>query len=72
MALVCESCGKGVVHGRSQQHRRGVAGKRWRKRAQSTKRVFKPNLQKVHGQFLCTDCIKKKKRQGTLAKTAAK
>lgn len=47
MAYVCEICGKSIVYGRSQRHGRGVAGKRWQKRAQVTKRFFKPNLQKT-------------------------
>jgi ribosomal protein L28 len=61
MAYICENCGKGIVFGRSQQHRRGVAGKRWKNRAQTTKRLFKPNLQKVNGRLLCAKCIKKLK-----------
>lgn len=72
--LVCEICGKGKVVGRSQQHKRGVAGKRWKKRAPSTPRLFKPNLQvktlvvndekkKVK---LCTKCIKKIKKDGKI------
>ncbi len=65
MAYVCDNCDKGTVAGRQSTHHRGVAGKRWRKRAPKTLRTFKPNLQKiavtVSGKVmqmrLCTDCI---------------
>ncbi|OGM80301.1 hypothetical protein A2361_01705 [Candidatus Woesebacteria bacterium RIFOXYB1_FULL_40_26] len=74
MAYICDNCGKGVVIGRSQRHRRGVAGKRWLKRAPKTARTFKPNLQKisvlVNGKKvqmrLCTKCIKKLKKEKKL------
>jgi len=77
MALVCDNCGKGMVYGRQSTHHRGVAGKRWRKRAQTTLRTFKPNLQKiavnVNGKKvtmkLCTNCIKLFKKQGKLMPT---
>lgn len=67
MALICDNCGKGIVYGRQSTHGRGVAGKRWKKRAQSTLRTFKPNIQKVgvivNGEKasmrLCTRCIKR-------------
>lgn len=61
MAYICENCGKGTVVGRQSSHARGVAGKRWKKRAQKTPRTFKPNLQKFNGRLLCTNCIKKLK-----------
>ncbi len=56
--------------GRSQKHSRGVAGKRWAKRAQATPRLFKVNLQKttvvVGGKKkimrLCAKCIKRIKK----------
>lgn len=75
MALVCDNCGKTLVYGRQSSHGRGVAGKRWKKRAQKTLRTFKPNLQKiavmVNGKKttmrLCTDCISLFKKQGKLA-----
>lgn len=35
------------MHGRSHTHHRGVAGGRWKKRAQKTQRLFKPNLIRV-------------------------
>ena len=65
MAYICDNCSKGTVAGRQSTHHRGVAGKRWRKRAPKTLRTFKPNLQKiavtVAGKAvqmrLCTDCI---------------
>lgn len=66
MAYVCDNCGKGMVFGRQSTHGRGVAGKRWRKRAQKTLRTFKPNLQKVGGMLLCTNCIKRLKKEGRL------
>ena len=74
MSYVCENCGKHTVFGRSQQHRRGVAGHRWEKRAQETKRLFKPNLQlakvKVQGKLvrmkLCTRCIKRFKKDNKI------
>jgi large subunit ribosomal protein L28 len=72
MAYICDNCGKKIVIGRSQKHGRGVAGKRWKKRAQKTVRLFKPNLQKislvVNGKKvqkkLCTKCIKKFRKEG--------
>lgn len=72
---VCEICGKSAVVGRSQQHKRGVAGKRWRKRAQSTRRVFKVNLQKKTVKFasgetsqmrICSKCIKRIRNFGNI------
>lgn len=83
MSYRCDICNKKIVAGRTQRHRRGVAGKRWNNRAQITKRVFKPNLQKftvtvngVKKQLkLCTSCIKKlkkeKKARGALPKIAS-
>lgn len=59
MSYICSNCKKATVHGAKRSHRRGVAGKRWKKRAQETKRLFKPNLQKHNGILLCTKCIKK-------------
>lgn len=60
--------------GRSQRHGRGVAGKRWKKRAQTTTKVFKPNLQKVavvvSGKkktlTLCSDCLSLFRKEGKL------
>jgi len=61
MSFTCDNCFKKTMLGSSQTHGRGVAGKRWKKRAQETKRLFVPNIQKWHGQKLCTACIKKLK-----------
>jgi len=74
MSYICQNCGKGTVHGISQRHKRGVAGRRWKKRAQATKRLFKPNLQKITviksrervQMLLCTSCIKKFKKEGKI------
>jgi len=76
MAYVCDNCGKGTVHGRQSSHGRGVAGKRWKKRAQKTPRTFKPNLQKIavviNGKRtqmkLCTNCIKRFMKDGKIKK----
>ena len=72
MAYACEICGKKTTIGRSQKHKRGVAGKRWKKRVTATRRVFKPNLQKktlvISGEKkqmrICTKCIKAIKNKG--------
>lgn len=77
---VCANCGKHSVVGRSQQHGRGIAGKRWRKRAQATPRIFGANIQVatvVVGGIekkmnLCAKCIKKAKRDGRLARQQVK
>lgn len=77
MAYICDNCGKGLVHGRQSMHKRGVAGKRWKKRAQVTLRTFKPNLQKVAVTIsgdksqmrLCTDCISRFKIDGKIGKS---
>lgn len=74
MVYKCEICGKSVSVGRSQKHRRGVAGKRWKNRVQSTRRVFRPNLQKktliIAGEKkkmrICTKCLKKIKKDGAV------
>lgn len=75
MAYVCDICGKETSVGRSQRHKRGVAGKRWRKRAPATSRTFKPNLQRktllIDGKKrkvnVCTKCLKKIKKEGKVA-----
>lgn len=86
MAYICDNCGKGKVYGRQSSHGRGVAGKRWNKRAQKTSRMFKPNLQKIAVDVsgkntqmrLCASCISKfrktgkiKRRQAVSPKTAS-
>jgi large subunit ribosomal protein L28 len=66
MSYVCDYCLKGVQYGESHTHGRGVAGGRWKKRAQSTRKVFKPNLHvarmEVDGKWLkvklCTKCLR--------------
>jgi ribosomal protein L28 len=68
--MICYICGKGKVVGRSQKHKRGVAGKRWKNRVQSTPRLFLPNLQmktvEIAGEKkkmkLCAKCIKRIKK----------
>jgi len=60
--------------GISRRHRRGVAGKRWRTRAQKTVKAIKPNLQMVRVSIrgiskrlrLCTKCLKKFRKEGKL------
>lgn len=75
MSYLCEICGKTNEVGRSQKHGRGVAGKRWKKRAQQTPRLFKANLQKYTLSFsdgtqkpsrLCTKCAKRIKKFGSI------
>jgi len=76
MAYICDNCGKSIVYGRQSTHGRGVAGKRWKKRAQKTKRLFKPNLQKiavmVNGKRvqmrLCASCISRFRKEGKIKK----
>ncbi|PIP64306.1 hypothetical protein COW96_03275, partial [Candidatus Roizmanbacteria bacterium CG22_combo_CG10-13_8_21_14_all_33_16] len=68
--MPCYHCQKGIIHGHSHTHHRGVAGGRWKKRAQKTARIFFPNLQKVevieNGETknvkLCTKCLKRIKK----------
>jgi len=70
MVVSCYHCGKTVLFGRRHTHHRGVAGGRWKKRAPKTRRIFRPNLQKVtileNGKEkkvkLCTKCIKRIKK----------
>jgi len=60
--------------GRSQKHKRGVAGKRWKFRAQETPRLFKVNLQrvtlKINGEEkkmrICTKCLKRIKKYNSI------
>jgi ribosomal protein L28 len=71
---MCEICNKESQMGRSQQHGRGVAGRRWKNRAQETPRMFKPNLQKatlmvnnvVSQMKVCTKCLKRIKKYGNM------
>jgi len=70
MTNACYYCDKTVIFGRSHTHHRGVAGGRWKKRAPKTRRIFRPNLQKVtileKGKEkqvkLCAKCIKRIKK----------
>jgi len=74
MSYICQICGKKTVVGSSQKHRRGVAGKRWKKSAPSTPRLFMPNLQRVslriRGEVrqmrICTKCLKRIKKYGAI------
>ncbi|MFW5703661.1 MAG: large ribosomal subunit protein bL28 [Patescibacteria group bacterium] len=69
----CYITGKKTIHGRTHTHHRGVAGGRWKKRAQKVNRVFKPNLQRVQifedgavkNVYLCTKVIKRVKKDLT-------
>lgn len=72
MSFVCQICAKATTVGSSQKHKRGVAGKRWKKRTTATPRTFKPNLQKVTLKIsgerkqmrICAKCIKRIKKFG--------
>lgn len=74
MSYTCQICHKTNVMGRSQKHKRGVAGKRWKYRAQVTPRLFRINLQKktvlIKGETkqmrLCTKCIKRIRNFGSI------
>lgn len=71
--MECFHCGKRALYGRSHTHHRGVAGGRWKKRAQKTQRIFKVNLQSVvalvNGKnkrvTLCMKCLKRVKKDIT-------
>lgn len=73
----CYHCGKGVLFGRSHTHHRGVAGGRWKKRAQKTPRLFKPNLHRISIMIgttkkqvkLCMKCLKRIKKDVAEKKT---
>jgi large subunit ribosomal protein L28 len=79
MAYICDNCEKFIVSGRQSTHGRGVAGKRWKKRAQKTIRTFKPNLQKIAVMIegkkvqmkLCTSCISRFRKEGLIKKFQA-
>ena len=70
MSMRCDICGKKSVTGRSQRHGRGVAGKRWKNRAQKTVKGFRPNLRlaviEVGGVRkrvkICAKCLKRYKK----------
>lgn len=69
MSYKCDYCEKGVQYGETSNHHRGVAGGRWKKKAQSTRKVFKPNLHVTRVKVgvesfrvrLCTKCLRKVK-----------
>lgn len=73
---ICYHCGKGVMHGRSHTHKRGVAGGRWKKKAPKTLRLFRPNIQKAtiieNGKQksvkLCAKCLKRIKKDKTVGR----
>lgn len=67
MAFVCDNCGKGVQYGEIHTHHRGVAGGQWKKKAQRSRKVFKPNLHKWHKMKLCTKCLRKLKSKTGVA-----
>ena len=79
MAYVCDYCSRGVQYGEISTHHRGVAGGRWKKKAQSTRKVFKPNLHvarvPVAGDVvkmrLCTKCLRKLKGKSTATSTVS-
>lgn len=66
----CEICGKKSIMGRNISHKRGIAGKRWNKRAQVTPRLFVANIQKKTVTLggikktmnICAKCIKRIKK----------
>jgi len=74
MSYICQICGKSTSVGRSQKHKRGVAGKRWKNRGPVTARLFKPNLKrvtlKVNNEVkkmrICTRCLKRIKKYGSV------
>lgn len=79
MAYRCELCDKKTRQGRSSKHHPGVAGRQWKRRAQTTIRDFRPNLHwvtiplggvmvRVHA---CTRCIKRVKFDAAKLKEAA-
>ena len=70
MSYICEHCGKGVQYGHNIRHKRGVAGGRWKRKAQKTPRVWLPNLHwarvvengQVVRRRLCTKCLRRAER----------
>lgn len=67
----CDNCGKKTQIGRQSKHRRGVASKKFRKKATKKSRSFKANIQKTTikvgglkmSMKLCTTCIKTMKKK---------
>jgi len=70
MSYKCEICGKRVQKGNLIRHHRGVAGGRWKRKAQKKKRVWLPNLHNVRvivdgnvvRKRVCTKCLRKVER----------
>ncbi|GIW64700.1 MAG: hypothetical protein KatS3mg092_0633 [Patescibacteria group bacterium] len=66
----CYHCGKKAIFGRQHTHHRGVAGGRWKKRAQKTPRIFRVNFirttiiekGKEKKVKLCAKCVKRIKK----------
>lgn len=69
MAYKCDLCGKGRTLSTKQRHHRGVAGGKWKHRAQKTLKIIKPNLHAFKGIFegkkghwkFCTKCLRRVK-----------
>jgi ribosomal protein L28 len=67
----CDNCGKKTQIGRQSKHKRGVASKKFRKKATKKSKSFKPNIQKTTirvgglkmSMKLCTTCIKTMKKR---------
>jgi large subunit ribosomal protein L28 len=70
MVYACDYCGKGIQTGRNIRHKRGVAGGRWKRKAQRTPRQWLPNIHsvrvveegKVVRRRLCTKCLRRAER----------
>ncbi|MFH1289409.1 MAG: L28 family ribosomal protein [Patescibacteria group bacterium] len=70
MAYRCDNCGKKTNHALQHRHKKGVAGGRWRYRAQKTPKLQKPNLHPFRGVLngktgkfkLCTKCLRTVKK----------
>ena len=75
MAYRCELCDKKTRAGRTSKHHPGVAGQQWKRRAQKTIRLFRPNLHWVTMPLngvstrmkACTRCIKRVKLDNKMA-----
>lgn len=72
MAFACDLCGKGVTYGETHTHKRGVAGGRWKKKAQSTRKVFAPNLHTYKKLKFCTKCLRIVKQNLPVVKATVK
>lgn len=70
MAYLCEYCQKRIQAGHNIKHHRGVAGGRWKRKAQKTLRNWRPNLHnvrvieagKIVRRRLCTKCLRRADR----------